>query len=70
MKPTCISKIVLIAIGFAVLAADSGQWEVFTNKNDVRDIALAGITLWAATTGGVVAWNLDDDSYTAYTTAD
>ncbi|MGD9201445.1 MAG: hypothetical protein PVI26_07785, partial [Chitinispirillia bacterium] len=65
-----ISKIVLIIIGFAVLASYSGQWEVFTNKNDVRDVALANTTLWAATTGGVVAWNLNDNSYASYTTAD
>jgi hypothetical protein len=36
----------------------------------VRDIALSDNKLWAATTGGVVAWNLDDNSYTSYTTAD
>jgi hypothetical protein len=70
MKTMCISKIILIIIGFLVLTSYSGQWEVFTNKNDVRDIALAGNTLWAATTGGVVAWNLADTTYTSYTTAD
>ena len=70
MKTISIPKIALSIIGFAVLAAYSGQWEVFTSKNDVQDIALAGNTLWAATTGGVVAWNLGDNSYTSYTTVD
>ena len=70
MKTMCIPKMVLIIIGFAVLTSYSGQWEVFTSKNDVRDIALSDTTLWAATTGGVVAWNLSDNSYTNYTTAD
>jgi ligand-binding sensor domain-containing protein len=59
-----------IIIAFTICLSYSAQWEVFTSKNDVQDIALTDTTLWAATSGGVVAWNLNDNSYTTYTTID
>lgn len=47
------------------------QWTLFTDGNAVRDLAFgAGGTLWAATNGGLVAWNVADQTYTKYTTQD
>lgn len=33
-------------------------WAMYTNGNNIREIALEGGTLWAATGGGIVAWDL------------
>mgnify|MGYP003564705468 CR=1 FL=1 len=63
-----LSLQLILLIGFAVITSYSSQWEVFTNKNNIQDIAIADTILWAATTGGVVA---NPNSYEfSYTTAD
>lgn len=43
---------------------------IFSNPNEVRDTVFFGETLWAATLGGVVAWDLETGASTAYTTLD
>lgn len=45
-------------------------WHNYTYSNQVNAAALEGNFVWAATTGGVVAWDLADDSYEVYTTLD
>ncbi len=45
-------------------------WQIFTNANCVRDVALEGDYIWAATCGGVVRWNRLDGSYVKYVTSD
>lgn len=42
----------------------------FTNKNQVTSLAFTEELLWAGTEGGVVAWDMDDGTYTAYTASD
>ncbi len=42
----------------------------FTNKNRVTSLAFMEDMLWAGSEGGVVAWDLEAGTYTAYTTAD
>jgi ligand-binding sensor domain-containing protein len=42
----------------------------YTNGNQVREIALHDGVLWAATGGGVVAWDLSSGAATKYTTLD
>lgn len=44
--------------------------EVFSNGNFVNGVASLRSTLWAATTGGVVAWNKTTESYVKFTTVD
>ena len=47
------------------------RWTLFTDGNAVRDLAFrVDGTLWAATAGGVLAWNVTDQTYTKYTTLD
>jgi ligand-binding sensor domain-containing protein len=47
------------------------KWTTISNGNDVRQVAFDEHgALWAATSGGVVRWNLADGTYTKYTTAD
>jgi ligand-binding sensor domain-containing protein len=45
-------------------------WYIYSNGNYVREIALAGGTLWAATGGGVVAWDLASGESFKYTVLD
>jgi ligand-binding sensor domain-containing protein len=45
-------------------------WTMFTNGNDVNDLAVDPEgNLWAATSGGLVKWKADG-AYTKYTTMD
>lgn len=41
----------------------------YTNKNSVNDLTFAGETLWTASDGGVVAWDLDSLNPTPFTFA-
>jgi ligand-binding sensor domain-containing protein len=43
---------------------------VYTNRNHVNGIALDGDVLWAATGGGVVAWDLTNGDVASYTVLD
>lgn len=52
------------------VALDAAGWTIHTNGNFVNRIAAQGDTLWAATTGGLVAWNTQTGNHTKYTTAD
>lgn len=45
-------------------------WYQYTNANYVRDIAVLEDVIVAATGGGVVIWNIDDDEILAYDTRD
>ncbi len=45
-------------------------WTVFSNPDLVMGIVLHDRSLWAATTGGVAAWDLDKGTYTLYTPRD
>lgn len=44
--------------------------DIFSNGNFVNGVASLRSTLWAATTGGVVAWNKTTESYVKFTTID
>ena len=43
---------------------------VYSNGNQVRDVALLGNSIWAASLGGVVRYNLDSGETRKYTTLD
>jgi len=43
------------------------EWTSYTNGNYVNDLLVLGDTIWAATNGGVVRWDIDDNSYVKYT---
>ena len=53
----------------AVQSSDNGVWVNYANGNKVVDLALENHTLWAATDGGVVRWDLTNGTYVHYTTA-
>lgn len=47
-----------------------GSWRVFSDPNSIRDIVEVRGQLWAATLGGVVAWDLSTEQARLYTTYD
>lgn len=51
-------------------ALDPERWSMHTNGNFVNGLDLYEETLWAATTGGAVAWNLASGNHAKFTTAD
>jgi ligand-binding sensor domain-containing protein len=53
-----------------VSAQSDELWQTYTNSNCVRDLAIEGDYVWAATCGGVVRWDRRDGSYVKYITAD
>lgn len=45
-------------------------WTIFTNPDYVQGVAIYDHTIWAATLGGVVAWDQQTGASTLYTTRD
>lgn len=48
--------------GLPVPVVTNPQWTTYSFAGPINDIALAGDLLWAATEGGLVAWNLADQT--------
>ncbi len=47
--------------------AAPGVWKSYTAMKTVRAVATAGATFWAATSGGLFAWNSTKNTYTQFT---
>ncbi|MCX6044764.1 MAG: hypothetical protein NT075_06590 [Chloroflexi bacterium] len=45
-------------------------WQTYSNANKTNDLVIYKDTLWAATQGGVLAWNLKNDTFVKFTTLD
>jgi ligand-binding sensor domain-containing protein len=48
------------------IAAAGDVWNLYTNANDVTDLAVDGGKLWAASSGGLVQWDLSSGAYIKY----
>jgi ligand-binding sensor domain-containing protein len=67
IKKTTISALLFISllrIGYA------SEWETFTNMNYMWEVVFNQGKLWCATTGGVVAFDLQEESVTKFTNVD
>jgi len=53
-----------------VSRAEIGTWKNFTSMKDVRGIVRLGNVFWAATSGGLFAWENGGDSYQLFTNAE
>jgi ligand-binding sensor domain-containing protein len=51
-----------------VAKLQDNQWSIFTNCNDINDLFLDGNYLWAATNGGAIKWDIDNETYEKFTT--
>ncbi|MEJ2634549.1 MAG: hypothetical protein P8184_04580 [Calditrichia bacterium] len=47
----------------SALFADDFHWEVTTTVNDARNILISSDSIYAATSGGLLIYNIKDDSY-------
>lgn len=57
---------------FAASARRKGEtgWRTYSNSNVVNALTVLNTTIWAATDGGVGAWNRSNNSFVKYTTLD
>lgn len=63
---------VIFTIVFSLIALllSAQTWTTFTNHKDVRDIVKDQNTLWVGTTGGLLKWNLANETHVKYTTSE
>ncbi|MFN2185617.1 MAG: hypothetical protein ACK2UU_16640, partial [Anaerolineae bacterium] len=63
-----ISLLGPISVTPGAYAETGGVWRIYTQANQVRDLAVEGDYVWAATTGGAIRWDRTEHSYVKYTT--
>ena len=64
-------KIIFTIIScFFLIQLTAQDWKTFTKHKKVLDIETEGNTLWIATSGGLLNWNLQTDAYYKLTTED
>ena len=67
-------KIKILTVIFLFLFVNSSfaqeKWINYTSMKSVNRIAFEENRLWAATTGGVLSWNIENGSFEKYTTAE
>jgi hypothetical protein len=59
-----------LAVALGTAEAQVGTWRNYTSMQDVRDVARAGNTFWAATGGGLFSWQPGRPGFTRLTNAD
>ncbi len=69
MKELLVAGIMLIA-GTALGGTGIGTWRNYTCMNQVRSLARAGSTEWAATNGGLFSWAEGSATYQRFTNAE
>ncbi len=57
-------------IGQCIQMVTIEKWQNFVNQNVINALLKEGDFLWAATEGGVVKWNLKDNTFVSYTVLD
>ncbi|MFH1379500.1 MAG: two-component regulator propeller domain-containing protein, partial [bacterium] len=67
-KHSIIIIFFLLSVVVASLHADSIT--NYTNGNYLTDIAIEGSIIWCGTTGGMVAWNISNNTYEKYDVID
>ncbi len=62
--------LILSLILYMPMSAMASDWAAYTSMSNVNSVALSGDFVWAATSGGVLKFNLRDSSYTSFTSVD
>jgi ligand-binding sensor domain-containing protein len=65
-----MKNLLTILCCFFLLNLTAQDWKTFTNHKKVLDIQKEGNTLWIATSGGLLNWNLQTEAYYKLTTED
>lgn len=68
MKKICL--IFLLVWSTSTTTFGQGEWTAYTTTGAISKIIRRGNTLWMAATGGLIQWNLADNTYIKYTTLD
>jgi ligand-binding sensor domain-containing protein len=53
-----------------ITSSTPDKLEIFTSGNQINNLLISGNELWAATTGGLVRWDIQKGTYRKYTVAD
>lgn len=70
MKRRMVYVCVAVMCAFAAAKGAVGTWKNFTCMKDVKAIAQSGSSVWAATSGGLFAWEQGDTTYQIFTNAE
>lgn len=62
--------LLIILLSAMLHAQEFSNWKNYTNKKNIRAASIRGNTAWAATTGGLFSYNLNQKSYFALNKAD
>ena len=65
-----MKNLLTILCCFFLINLTAQDWKTFTNHKEVLDIEKEDNTLWIATSGGLLNWNLQTDAYYKLTTED
>ena len=65
-----MKAILTLTILFFTFTLSAQTWTTFTNHKDVQDIVKDGNTLWVGTTGGLLKWDLENETHEKFTTSD
>ena len=67
-----ILSVILLAVvpPHSASAAIGDEWDIWTNPNFINEIAAVGDTLWCATSGGIVRYDMITGDYDVFTTMD
>jgi len=68
MQKICL--IFLLVWSTSTTTFAQGEWTAYTATGGISKIIRRGNTLWMAATGGLIQWNLADNTYIKYTTLD
>jgi len=68
-KNRSMKAIVTLLLFFFVFTLSAQDWTTFTNHKSVNDIVKDGNTLWVATEGGLLKWDLENEVYEKYTSS-
>lgn len=70
MKTRVVGGVMVAAFCAAAAFGQVGVWQNHTSMQEVRSVARAGTTFWAATSGGLYAWQEGTTIYRRLTSAD
>ncbi|MFC1607543.1 two-component regulator propeller domain-containing protein, partial [Candidatus Latescibacterota bacterium] len=70
MKRTMILLLSLMSIFSFASFADDGKWTLYTNGNDILDIAIDDDIVWCATNGSLVRWDIHKATYKQFSNND
>jgi ligand-binding sensor domain-containing protein len=63
-------KLFVILFTAQALFAKVGDWQTFTNASDIRQMALSQNTIWSATNGGLLAYDVATNTFQTITNSD